>query len=168
MTIESLGYVLKMRKNMVDDKDKTLKALHDLVATCNDAAEGYAKAAKGVHDTDLSNWLARISNERERFGADLTATIKALGGESRADLHEGGILHAGWMDLEQRPRPKDERDILQSCIAGDTGTLKHYDHALAQDLSPGVRSIVEEQRTAVERDLASLQSGAKQHKTQHA
>jgi hypothetical protein len=71
-------------------------------------------------------------------------------------LHEGGILHRGWVDLEQRLRPKDDYEILQECIVGDTGTLKHYDHALAQDLPPSVRSFVEEQRTAVERDLIFL------------
>jgi uncharacterized protein (TIGR02284 family) len=138
------------------------------VATCNDAAEGYAKAAKGVHDTDLRNWLAQISNERERFGADLTRAIKEVGGEPRTDLHEGGILHRGWVDLEQRLRPKDDYEILQECIVGDTGTLKHYDHALAQDLPPSVRSLVEEQRTAVERDLISLRSKVNQHKIHHA
>jgi hypothetical protein len=60
---------------MSDDNDETLKALHDLAATCNDAAEGYAKAA-------------------------------------------------------------DDQQILQDCIASDTGTLKHYEHTLAQNLPP--------------------------------
>ena len=153
---------------MADDNDKVVRALHDLVATCNDGAEGYAKAAKGVHDTELVNWLVRISDERERFAADLTSAIRDLGGEPRTDLHLGGILHSGWVDLEQRVRPKDEREILQECIAGDTGTLKHYDHALAQELRPGTRSLVEQQRAAVERDLNSVQSRANRQKSQHA
>jgi uncharacterized protein (TIGR02284 family) len=149
-------------------KDKALKALHDLVATCNDAAEGYAKAAKAVHSEELRNWLARISNERERFAVDLSEAISELGGQPRTDLHEGGILHGGWVDLEQRLRPKEDQELLQECILGDTGTLKHYDHALAQDLPPSIRSIVEGQRAAVERDLDSLRSRVSQYKTQHA
>ena len=79
---------------MTDDK-KALKAVHDLVATCNDAAEGFGKAAKGVHDTDLSNWLAAASADRLRFAAELGHALKQTGDERRLDLHEGGILHRG-------------------------------------------------------------------------
>jgi hypothetical protein len=38
---------------MINDK-KVSRAVHDLIATCNDAAEGFVKAAKGVHNSDLS------------------------------------------------------------------------------------------------------------------
>jgi uncharacterized protein (TIGR02284 family) len=153
---------------MADDNHKTLKALHDLAATCNDAAEGYAKAAKAVHDTDFSDWLAAVSDKREQFSADLENTIRNLGGEPREDLHQGGILHGGWVDLEQRLRPKDEQEIVQNCIAGDTGTLKHYDHILAQNLSPELRSLVQRQMEAVQQDLASLRGRASQAKSQSA
>lgn len=154
--------------NIREDKDKTFRALHDLVATCNDAAEGYGKAAKGVHDRDLSDWLAQVSDERERFGSEITNQIGELGGEPRSDLHEGGILHAGWVDLEQSLRPKEESEILLECVAGDSGTLKHYDHALAQNLSASTRSMVEGQRKTIAEEVASLRSRANQSKTQHA
>ncbi len=134
--------------------EKALKALHDLVATCNDAAEGYAKAAKGVHDQELGDRLANISDERTRFGEDLTAALSRLGEQPRTDVHGGGILHAGWVDLEQSLRPKNDPEIVRECVAGDTGTLKHYDHALDQELPEEVRSTVQAQRTAVSRDIA--------------
>jgi uncharacterized protein (TIGR02284 family) len=149
---------------MTNDK-QTLKALHDLVATCNDAAEGYAKAAKGVHDSDLSDWLAQASADREHFAADLKSFIKKLGDEPGLDLHEGGILHKGWVDLEQRLRSrepelhsKDDDEIIRECIAGDSGSLRHYDHALAQELTPELRSLILEQRTAVTDNLVYLQN----------
>lgn len=153
---------------MPEDKDTIARALHDLAASCNDAAEGYAKAAKAVHDKDLSNWLARVSDEREAFSADLEQAIARLGGGARTDLHEGGILHRGWVDLEQTSRPKEEREILDECAAGDTGTLKHYDHALAQALPQEVRSIVEAQRKTVEDNLKTVRSRANQQRAQHA
>lgn len=142
--------------------------MHDLAATCNDAAEGYAKAAKAVHDTDLSNWLARVSDERERFSAELENAIPGLGGSSRSDLHEGGILHRGWVDLEQSSRPKTEQEVLLECVAGEEGTLKHYDHALSEALPGNVRAMVEAQRKTVEDNLASVRGRASQSRTQHA
>lgn len=153
---------------MAEDKDRITRALHDLAATCNDAAEGYAKAAKAIHDTGLSDWLARVSDERERFAADLEKAVEQAGGAARQDLHEGGILHSGWVDLEQSLRPKDEREVLQECVAGDTGALKHYDHTLAEALPPGIRSIVESQRRTVEDNLSTLRGRANQQRSAHA
>jgi uncharacterized protein (TIGR02284 family) len=149
----------------MSDNERTVKALHDLIATSNDAAEGFAKAAKGVHDTEISNWLAAASNQREGFSADLSKALKEMGEEPRLDLHVGGILHKGWVDLEQRLRStephlrsKDDKEILRECIAGESGSLSHFDHALAQNLNEDVRTLVVEQRTQVEDDLTYLQT----------
>jgi uncharacterized protein (TIGR02284 family) len=154
-------------------KDKALKAIHDLVAACNDAAEGYAKAAKGVHDGDLSDWLAAASADRERFASELNHELRRIGEQPRLDLHEGGILHKGWVDLEQRLRStaehlhsKDDTEILRECIAGDTGTLHHYDHALAQDLTSDLRDVVVEQKTVIEDNLVYLENRVT-HKRHH-
>lgn len=145
--------------------ESAVKALHDLIATSNDASEGFGKAAKGVHDTELSNWLAAASNQRDSFSADLTKELKNMGEEPRLDLHVGGILHKGWVDLESRLRStaphlhsKDDSEIIRECIAGETGSLRHFDHALAQSLNEDVRALVVLQRTAVQDDLNYLQS----------
>lgn len=141
---------------MSEDK-QLLNALHDLVATCNDSAEGYAKAAKDVHSPGLSNWLAQESADRGRFVAKLNRAIRQMGEQPRLDLHEGEILHRGWVDLEQRLRSKDDAEIIRECIGGDSGTLRRCDHALAQDLNSELRLLLVEQRTDVEDALVYLQ-----------
>jgi len=143
---------------MTTTETKTARAMHDLVATCQDAAEGYAKAAKGLHDRSLSDRLTQTSAEREAFASDLGEIVITVGGQARNDLHEGGILHRGWVDLEARIRPKTQHDILQDCLRGDTGTLKHYDHVLQQELPDEARTVVERQRAAVEKDIHFLES----------
>ncbi len=159
---------------MTTDK-KTLKALHDLVATCNDAAEGFAKAAKGVHNSDLANWLAQASADRERFAAELGKAIQQMGDKPILDMHEGGILHKGWVDLEQRLRStephlhsKDDKEIIRECIAGDSGSLSHYDHALAQELNSDLRTLIIEQRTSVQDGLLYLQTRVDRQHSQTA
>src|SRR3982751_6467253 len=141
------------------DNERTVKALHDVIATSNDAAEGFAKAAKGVHDTELSNWLAAASDQREGFSGDLRKELKNMGEEPRLDLHAGGILRKGWVDLEQRLRStaphrhsKDDKEIIRECIAGESGSLAHLDHALAQNLNEDTRALVQLQRTRVHDD----------------
>jgi len=152
---------------MVQNK-KTLKALHDLVATCNDSSEGFAKAAKGARDPDLSNFLAQASADRERFASELSHAIRKLGDQPEVDLHQGGILHKGWIDLEQHLRSKDDRELISECVAGDSGTLSHYDHALAQQLDDDLRSLIIEQRTTIGDDLVYLQSRLDRWKAQTA
>jgi hypothetical protein len=65
------------------------------------------------------------------------------------------------VDLEQSSRPKDKNEILRECIAGDSGTLKHYAHALEQNLPAEARTLVQQQRAAVERDIGVLQNGGR-------
>lgn len=153
---------------MATDQKRTWKALSDLIATCHDAEEGYGKAAKGVHDNRLSDRLAEISGERGRFAEEIGRFVQSPAGRADTDLHEGGILHRGWVDLETRIRPKDRNEILRECIEGDEGTLKHYQHALEQELTDEARSHIERQRAKVQEDLQFLQRAIEQHRSQHA
>lgn len=153
---------------MADQNTSLLKALNDLIATCYDAEEGYSKAAKGVHNDALSDQLTGISGQRDQFAVELGKIVSSLGGQPATDAHYGGILHSGWVDLETRIRPKDEHDILQDCRRGDEGTLRHYQHALDQELPPEVRAVVERQRNAVQNDLNAFQNRASHGKGQHA
>jgi uncharacterized protein (TIGR02284 family) len=153
---------------MADHDSNAVKALNDLIATCRDAEEGYAKAAKGVHDRALSDQLTEISGRRGQFADELSRLVSSLGGQSATDAHYGGILHSGWVDLETRIRPKNEHDILEDCRRGDEGTLKHYGHALGQELPEKARPVVERQRSAIENDLNALQNRISHGKSHHA
>jgi uncharacterized protein (TIGR02284 family) len=157
----------RQKVHMADDNTRILKALNDLIATCHDAEEGYAKAAKGVHDHELSDHLTGISGQRGKFADELGSVVGSLGGSLATDAHYGGILHSGWVDLETRIRPKNEHDILDDCRRGDEGTLKHYDHALAQELPEQARAIAERQRNAIQNDLDQLSSRISHAKGHH-
>ncbi len=154
---------------MNNNNEQAARVLNDLIASCHDAEEGYAKAAKGVHDDAVSTWLTGISAERERFAAELAQMVTKLAQQPASDAHYGGILHRGWVDLETRIRPKDQHDLLLDCMRGDEGTLKHYDHALQQALPDDARRLVETQRTQIQADLEYL-SGilAGKHAPEHA
>ncbi len=153
---------------MADQNTSVIKTLNDLIATCHDAEEGYAKAAKGVHDHALSDQLTGISGQRGQFADELSQLVSNLGGQPATDAHYGGILHSGWVDLETRIRPKNEHDILEDCQRGDEGTLRHYGHALNQELPPEARALVERQQNAVQNDLSTLQNRTSHGKGHHA
>lgn len=145
-----------------------IKVLNDLISTCHDAEEGYAKAAKGVHNTRISDLLTGLSGERERFASELFEVVKQLGGEPAHDAHLGGILHQGWVDLETRIRSKGEIELIRECMLGEQETIQHYQHALGTDLSAEARAIVERQLNAVQNDLQRLQDLSQKGVSQHA
>jgi uncharacterized protein (TIGR02284 family) len=131
-----------------------IEICRDLASTCRDAEEGLNKAAKGVHDRELRRILDVYSVERSEFAAEWDEHIRALGGDPGDTGHAGGPLRAGWTDLEQRIRPKDDAEIMQQAAIGDEGGLKHFDHAIAAGLPQEARDTAERQmmgiRTAVE------------------
>jgi uncharacterized protein (TIGR02284 family) len=123
-----------------------------------DSEEGYAKAAKGVHNDELRDRLTDISGRRGEFADELRTLASGSGAPSSTDAHFGGILHRGWVDLETRLRGKDDTQILRECLAGDEGTLKHYDHTLEQLLPDHVRLVVNRQRNHVQTGIDWLES----------
>ena len=154
---------------MADRTDQTaIKALHDLIATCRDAQEGYGKAAKGVHNPRLSDRLAMLSGTRARFADELGKFVNSMGDPATNDLHAGGIFHQGWVDLEARIRPKSEVEIVRECILGDQGTVKHYQHALTVLLDSEARHLVERQLDELQKELDELQRLTEKGQVQHA
>lgn len=96
-----------------------------MIATCHDAEEGYAKAAKGAHNTRISDQLTRLSDERARFACELYQVVQGLGGKPERDAHFGDVLHRGWVNLETRIRSKGELALIGECLEGEQSTVQH-------------------------------------------
>jgi len=138
-----------------------IEALRDLAATCRDAEEGYNKAAKGVHNDDLRRIFDKYSVERAEFARQLDEQIRRLGGGETEDIgHGGGVLRRGWVDLEQRIRPKGDSEIIENCADGDEGSLRHYAHALGLPFDEEVRSILRHQEAATRSAVEHLRGAA--------
>jgi uncharacterized protein (TIGR02284 family) len=129
---------------------RVVKLLNDLISTCRDAEEGYNKAAKGVGSDFLREKLTDYSRQRAEFAGELQDHVRRLGAEPADEPHGGGILHSGWVDLETRIRPKADKEILIECEKGDETTVKHYEHALAEELPEDVMATVEKQLEAIQ------------------
>ncbi len=148
--------------------DQHVKVLNDLIASCHDAEEGYAKAAKGAHNTRISDHLTKLSGEREHFASELYQVVRSLGGEPARDAHFGGILHRGWVDLETRIRSKGEVELIRECIEGEQSTVHHYQHALGMELPHEARSVVQRQFETIQSDLQRLEQMTGKGASQHA
>jgi uncharacterized protein (TIGR02284 family) len=120
-----------------------VKTLNDLIASSLDSLEGLGKAAKGAHDDRLRDLFTGFAKQHSDFAEKLYAEVQRLGGQPPEMGHAGGVEHRGWIDLEGRIRPKDDRSFLEESRAGEEGTLKHFQHALTQDLPEPLHSMIE-------------------------
>jgi uncharacterized protein (TIGR02284 family) len=89
---------------------------------------------------------------------ELRQAVTNTGLAASSDAHYGGILHRGWVDLETRLRGKNDAEIIRECLNGDEATLKHYDHALRQELDENLQSLVEKQRREVQMQIDEVTS----------
>lgn len=135
-----------------------IRILDDLIATCHDSKEGFAKAAKGVRDNNLRTRFVGIARQRADFADELAAHVIQLQGRPVESGHQKGIQHSGWRELDESIRPKDDSTFLANCEAGEENTFRHYEHAVTQDLPAPVRPIVERQKLAVQTALLELQN----------
>ncbi len=134
-----------------------IELLNDVISTMRDAEEGYAKAAKGAHGDELRRVFDSCVQRRREFASRLRDEVKRLGGEPAAAGHRGGVLHRGWVDLEERLRPKEDPEFLADCQNGEAETVKHYERALAQEnVSEDIRRILQAQLADVRRTVDML------------
>lgn len=143
---------------MPNEDEELVKILNDLISTCRDAEEGYAKAAKGMHDREWSDRLTALSSERAAFADEIGGIVSKMSAEPSRNAHFGGILHRGWVDLETRLRGKDDGELLHECRLGDQETLNHYQYALerAPQMPGETDAVIERHRNAIRAAIDSL------------
>lgn len=135
-----------------------IHVLNDLISTCRDSEEGFGKAAKGCHDTNLRFRFTGIAGQRADFAGELAGHVRRLGGHPAESGHLSGIQEGGWRELETGIRPKDDAEFLAECKRGEENTLAHYEEALTHEIAAAVRAVVERQRLAVQEALLELRN----------
>ncbi len=143
----------------------TIDTLNDLISSCRDSEEGFGKAAKGVHSENLRDRFAAIARERADFADELAGAVRRLSGEPAPSAHESSVLHRGWLELEASIRPKDDATFLVECLSGEENTLRHYEHALTEELPDDIRLSVDRQRLRVQTALLELRGLVQLRKT---
>lgn len=125
----------------------------DLIETLEDGKEGFAKAADkldGSESPELGTLFREFSDQRAAFSAELRELAKGYGDQ----IHESGsvaaTLHRGWMSLKDALSGSDPEGVLDAAEMGEDHAIKEYEKALATDISPGLRTVVQRQATEVQ------------------
>lgn len=126
----------------------------DLIETLEDGKNGFAAAADKLADSDrpdLSATMRQFSDQRARFSAEL----EQLAADYGDDIDEHGSVaaaaHRGWMAVKDALSGSDPEGVLDAAEQGEDHAVSEYEDALAQDISPELRVVLERQFAEVRR-----------------
>ena len=136
----------------------------DLLQTLEDGKDGYSKGADKLADlseTSLAMTFREFAEQRTRFADELQEMANAYGDDPDRSGSLAAAVHRGWMTLKEALSESDVKAILDVAHQGDDHAVSEYEKALQEDISAGLRNVVERQFSEIRaaRDtLAGLQA----------
>jgi uncharacterized protein (TIGR02284 family) len=137
--------------------DKSVKVLNELIAICEDGAQGFAKAAEDAHALPLHTLFSTYASQRASYAAELKREVSLLGEKPEQSGHVAAAFHRGWMSIKEVVGNKD-KVIIDECEAGEDKAVKAYRDALEQPLTPAMLQIVKTQLAGVSEAHNKLRS----------
>ena len=124
----------------------------DLLETLADGKEGFEKGAEKLDDSDMSAISAtfrKFSEQRAQFATELRDLAREYGDEVDSSGSVAATFHRGWMAIKDALSGSDPKGVLDAAEQGEDHAVSEYEDALAKDLSPTLRTVVERQAQAV-------------------
>ncbi len=123
-----------------------------IMKTLEDGREGFEKAAERLASSDdaaLAEQFRTFSQQRAKFSAELETMAKEYGDDIDEDGSVAGAIHRGWLAVKDALSGSDASGILDAAEQGEDHAVEQYEKALKEDISPGLRTVLERQFTDV-------------------
>jgi uncharacterized protein (TIGR02284 family) len=138
--------------------DDTIDTLNDLIETSKDGEYGFRSSAETARATDLQQLFQRRAEECRQAAADLQAMVVQLGGAPEDSGSASGAMHRGWVAVKSKLTGYTDKAILEETERGEDLAMESYRKALASDLPPAARALVERQMEGVKRNHAQMRA----------
>lgn len=128
------------------------KVTKDLIETLEDGKAGFTKAAERLADTDradLAPLFHGFAAQRGQFADELRQLAAQYGDAIDEEGSLAGSLHRGWMAIKDAVTGDGAEQVLGAAEQGEDHAKSEYRDALAEDLSPYLRTVVERQQRDV-------------------
>lgn len=136
----------------MENTEKTVEVLNDLIQINNDRADGFDKASADLSDEniDLKATFDKLSSDSRNNVIELAGLV----GRNAEDPETGntilGTLHRAWIDIKATFGGDDRHSILAECERGEDAIKKAYRDALAEDeLGEHVRQLLLTQQEGI-------------------
>lgn len=135
----------------MENKDKLVSLINDLIEINNDRIVGYEKAIDELKEenADLRTLFHRYIQESKQYKNELVHEVKRLGGNPDVNsTTNSGKIYRVWMDLKSVVTGHDRKTVLENCEFGEDAAQKAYDMALNSDteLETSLRDLLVRQK----------------------
>jgi uncharacterized protein (TIGR02284 family) len=132
----------------------------DLMETLADGQEGFAQGATKLKDDhpEIARTFQRFSSQRATFYSELEGMAKDYGDEVEESGSTLGTLHRGWMKIKDAVAGSSAKGVVDVAEQGEDHAVKAYTKALDEDISTGLRLVVERQHGDVKAAHAEVRS----------
>ena len=124
-----------------------------LTKTLENGRLGYERAASHLEESgraDLASKFREFAAERAAMASDLQHLAAAYGDDIDDRSTLPGALHRGWMVLKDAITGADIGAVLNSAEQGEDHAVEEYRQAIASDISPDFRPVLETQLAKVQ------------------
>ena len=129
------------------------KVTKDLIQTCKDGEEGFAKAAEKLDKdgrSDLATKMRGFSTERGQFASELERLASQYGDDVDSSGSVAAAAHRGWMAVKDTLAGSDPHGVLDVAEQGEDHAKSEYQSALDEDITAGLREVVSRQYASVQ------------------
>ncbi|MGI9527403.1 MAG: ferritin-like domain-containing protein [Weeksellaceae bacterium] len=143
----------------MDNQEKLIKHLNDLLTKNYDAEAGYKLAAEKVENKNLRGYLESKAQNRYDFGHELKEEIKKLGGTPNKGTSIQGNLHRAWLGLKDA-LTKGDKAIYEEAVRGEQTFVDEYEEVLKdrEHLPQSVVELVQEQHNMAKSSLNEIKA----------
>jgi uncharacterized protein (TIGR02284 family) len=141
-----------LKGNHMITNQELISTLNHLIQTCKDGEVGFRTCAVDQLDPTIRTSLMDRSASCAAAARELQNLVIQHGGSPEQNGSFSGTLHRRWIDIKSAVMGKDERSILDECERGEDVAKHNYSGALAKDLPPLERAIIERQYQGVLRN----------------
>jgi uncharacterized protein (TIGR02284 family) len=140
------------------DNDDAIDTLNDLIETSKDGEYGFRTSAEYLKDSGTRQLFLNRADSCRQAAADLQALVRQLGGSADDSGSAAGAMHRGWVAVKGTLSGYTDKAILEETERGEDVALASYRKALAKDLPPAARTLVESQFEGVQRNHAQVRA----------
>lgn len=136
----------------MENNQKTIEVLNDLIRINNDRIEGYEKAIRETNesDVDLHSVFSKMADESRQYRTELSEEVRRLGGDPSSSTTGQGKIYRVWMDIKTAFSTKERQSVLELCEYGEDAAQKAYQEALEEkELPSDIRSLVQHEKESL-------------------
>lgn len=124
------------------------KVTKDLVQTLEDGKEGFATAAERLADSErpeIATTFREFSEQRSTFAGELRGLAGAYGDDADESSSIAGAIHRGWISVKDALTGSDPTGVIKAAETGENHAVEEYEKALGEDISAGLKGVLERQ-----------------------